>query len=1066
MINEIRTQSAKAEPLIKVRSVLVALLLFGSGMCALIYQTVWLREFRMIFGGSTAASAAVLAVFMGGLGAGGIVLGKKADEKMRPLRFYAHLELLIAGAAALSPFLLWLARESYLALGGSAALGNGPATLLRLGLSALVLGAATFLMGGTLPAAARAVETDKDEGRRRLAFVYAANTLGAVTGVLISTFYLLEKIGNKNTLWVGCAANVMVAVGALSLSQFVLAGAKQSLELEENVANNQAAPLPIVLGAAAVTGFVFLLMELVWYRMMAPLLGGTTFTFGLILAIALFGIGLGGWIYAWFYRDRQPTMSAFALTCALEAFFFAAPFALGDRIAIFALLLRPFSALGFQGDIFAWTQITAIVVFPAAVIAGVQFPLLIALLGKGRRQVGLHTGLAYASNTLGAIAGSLAGGFGLLPALSATGAWKFSVVALAVLGIASWISSYRIEARLSSLGAPAVITGAALLMLLAMGPTAAWRQTPIGAGRADEQYVTDQNRKEEWLRRVRRNILFQEDGTESSLGVSIRSGVTFLINGKSDGNAIEDAGTQIMSGLLGAILQPKATRSLVVGLGTGSTAGWLADIPSMERVDVVELERAVTKVAELCAPVNQNVLKNPKVHLTIGDARETLQTTKEQYDLIVSEPSNPYRAGVASLYTKEYYRAAAVRLRPGGLFVQFVQAYEVDNATIRAIYATFASTFSNVETWQTNLTDLLFVGCKEPVTYDVEALRKRIEEPPFKTALAKVWRVTDLEGVLAHYVANSSFAKEMAGNQKSIVNTDDQNLIEFGFARTVGKQTAVKVPELREAAHRRGEDRPALVGANVDWGRVDDQNGEIDIQLGLPRPPPFSFLDNGQRRRLAAEVAYLGGDLPGALALWRGQSHDAETLTELAMMADILAWSADAETALKYIEKLNELNPGEAAMLLAFVRYREGRSVEAAVALERAFIFCRSDPWVMSAIFKNGLGVANFIASQDRSGALAAQLYRALEEPFSVYAWDAERRRTLAAIAVFVDREGFSEYTRKAIAGFEPNVPWDRKFLETRRDCYRALHDPLAAKAERELAQFVRREAQPLDFPH
>jgi hypothetical protein len=486
----------------------------------------------------------------------------------------------------------------------------------------------------------------------------------------------------------------------------------------------------------------------------------------------------------------------------------------------------------------------------------------------------------------------------------------------------------------------------------------------------------------------------------------------------------------------------------------------------MERVDVVELERAVTKVAELCAPVNQNVLKNPKAHVTIGDARETLQTTNEQYDLIVSEPSNPYRAGVASLYTKEYYRAAAVRLRPRGLFVQFVQAYEVDSATIRAIYTTFASTFPNVETWQTNLTDLLFVGSKEPVTYDVEALRKRIEEPPFKIALAKIWRVTDLEGFLAHYVANGSFANEMASSQKNIVNTDDQNLIEFGFARTVGKQTGVKVPELREAAHRRREDRPGLVGGDVDWGRVDDQNNEIDIHFGFARPPPLSFLDADQRHRLAAETAYLAGNLPGALASWHRQSRDAETLTELAMMADILAWSTDSETAFKYIDKLEELNPGEAAMLLAFVRYREGRSVEASVALERAFISCRTDPWIMSALIKNGFGIAESIASQDRSGAMAAQLYHALEKPFLVYAWDADRRRTLASIAVFVDRQGFSDYTRKAVAAFEPNVPWDRKFLETRRDCYRALNDPLAAKAERELAQFVRGEAQPLDFPH
>lgn len=322
-----------------------------------------------------------------------------------------------------------------------------------------------------------------------------------------------------------------------------------------------------------------------------------------------------------------------------------------------------------------------------------------------------------------------------------------------------------------------------------------------------------------------------------------------------------------MSGLLGAILRPEAKRALVVGLGTGSTAGWLGDIPTMERVDVVELEKAVVKVAELCAPVNQNVLSNPRVHVSIADARETLQTTPATYDLIVSEPSNPYRAGVASLYTQEYYRAASRRLTPNGLFVQFVQAYEVDSVTIRTIYATFASVFPVVETWQTNESDLLFVGSREPVRYDADALRKRIEEPPFKQALSKIWRISDLEGVLAHYVANDAFTKHLAGSQNTPLNTDDRNHIEFGFARTVGKASSLKIPELREAARRRGLHRPAIAAGEIDWSRVDEQNLVMDIHLGSSRPAPYSFLDDGQRRRLGASVAYLQGAIPEALRL-------------------------------------------------------------------------------------------------------------------------------------------------------------------------------------------------------
>lgn len=1044
------------------RTLPICALLFGSGLCALVYQTVWLREFRMIFGGSTPASAAVLAVFMAGLGAGGLALGRRVDKNPRPLRYYAILELLIAGSAALSPVLLWLASSTYFGLGGTVTLGGFLATILRLLLSAVVLGAPTFLMGGTLPAAARAIEHDEDAGRRNLALVYGANTLGAVAGVLLSTFYLLEQLGNRATLFVACAANAVVALTALLFAR-TLRSASVAARREEVAQDpaQEAAPVPFILVAAGASGFVFLLMELVWFRMMTPLLGGTTFTFGLILAIALFGIGLGGAAYSWFGTGRQPTVSGFALTCAAEALFIALPYALGDRLAVLALLLRPLRAVGFIGDIFGWTLVTGIVVFPAAVVAGIQFPLLIGLLGKGRRSVGSHTGVTYACNTVGAIAGSLAGGFGLIPALSATGVWKFCVLVLAIMGAAAWFFSFRGEGRLPRLLAPAALTLVAIGLLVATGPTAAWRQSPIGAGRADEQDVATHNKLQEWLSAARRYILLEEDGVESALGVSTKGSVTFLINGKADGNALHDAGTQVMSGLLGAILQPNARRSLVVGLGTGSTAGWLADVPQMERVDVVELERAVVKVAELCAPVNQNVLANPKIRVTIADARETLLTTPEKYDLIVSEPSNPYRAGVASLYTREYYKAANERLTDTGLFIQFVQSYEVDTATIRSIYATFCSVFPSVETWQTNETDLLFVGSRLPVRYDVAQLRQRIAEAPFNSAMTKVWRVTDLEGLLSHYVANDSFSREMARADKAVLNTDDRNLIEFGFARTVGKATAFKIPELREVAHERGEDRPAISGGEVDWRRVDDQHVAMDVHLGQQPIPAYSFFDADQRRRVEALSAYAAGRLPQALNAWRSQRRDPETLTEVAMMADVLAWAGDT-TALSYIERIGQASSAEASLLRAFLGARLGRYTDAAMDLESAYISCRSDPWAMEVILKGSFDAAHLVASEDATGTLAARLYRALEQPFSVHKVEIQRRKILAMLAAVVDKNGFTDHTRKAIGVFEPHVPWEHDFLRTRRDCYRALGDARAATAERELQDFLAAEPQPL----
>src|SRR5258708_31863719 len=177
-----------------------------------------------------------------------------------------------------------------------------------------------------------------------------------------------------------------------------------------------------------------------------------------------------------------------------------------------------------------------------------------------------------------------------------------------------------------------------------------------------------------------------------------------------------------MSGIVAALRVPDARRALVVGLGTGSSAGWLAAVPAMERVDVVELEPTIVTVAQRCAPVNRDAIQNPELHLTIGDAREVLLTSREKYDIIVSEPSNPYRAGVAGLFTREYYQSVDRRLQPGGMFFQWVQAYEVDQRTMQIFYATLGSVFSNIESWQTAGGDILLLASHSPVHYDAALL--------------------------------------------------------------------------------------------------------------------------------------------------------------------------------------------------------------------------------------------------------------------------------------------------------------------------------------------------------
>jgi spermidine synthase len=1023
-----------------------AVLLFFSGACALTYQTVWFRQFRLIFGASTLATAAVLAIFMGGLGAGSAILGRRADAHPKPLVFYGNLELVIALSAAVTQLLLWLVGKIYFATGGSVTLGIFVATVVRLVLASVVLVVPTVMMGGTLPAAARAVETDEDSGRRNVALLYGANTLGAVTGTLISTFFALEVFGNRKTLLVAVLVNAVIAVIARSV------GARPSPGLRPPSPAGRgpiSTPSPTgrgwreapgdgrarynILAAAAIVGFAFLLMELVWYRMLAPLLGGSTFTFGLILAVALLGIGLGGAAYSFWSGGGRATAGGFALTCSLEAVAIAFPFALGDRLAVAEAFLRNLGQFGFEGYVLAWTLLTVVVVLPAAFIAGVQFPLLISLLGSGREDVGRDIGHAYAWNTAGAIAGSLAGGFGLIPLLSAPGVWRLVIVLLALVGIAAAVAG---RAFFAGIFAVVAIGGT-----FALGPTAAWRHAGIGVGRAAIPETANGLRG--WLQTARRTLVWDADGRESAVALIAPDDYAFVVNGKVDGSARGDDGTQVMAGLVGAIVHPNPQRSLVIGLGTGSTAGWLGAVPAMQRVDVVELEPAVLRVAKACAPVNHDVLHNPKVHIRIGDAREVLLATPEHYDIIFSEPSNPYRAGIASLFTEEFYRASKARLNSGGIFLQWLQAYAVEPATIRTIYATIGHVFPNVETWHTDSGDLLLVATEKPIVYDVDAIRRRVAMEPFASALTRVWDVQGAEGFLSHFVATDAITRTIAKNE-TLLNTDDQPLIEFGFARAVGDESAFDQDELTSYARARNGDRPANVRGAINWDLVNQERASITYIYQLP----FQVTPDLQVRRRAA-LSYNKGNLADVVAAWRGRPFEPVNSAEQRMLGESLANVADP-AALRFATALREIAPIDATAIVARLAYRRGDIPLAAQLVARAFEMYRVNAWPHVDLMRRAIELPQLIA---KTRPLAPAMAATFEKPWAAGQWEEERRvrRILLDHEVF----GCAAATMGALHSVEPWPPWREDILRIRRDCYASSHDSRAADSQRDLVDFL-----------
>ncbi|MCC7376076.1 MAG: fused MFS/spermidine synthase [Verrucomicrobiales bacterium] len=1045
----------------------LATLLLLSGACALIYQTAWLREFRLIFGGSTPSAAAVLAIFMGGLGLGGIWFGRRAESTPDLLRLYAKLEIGIGVTAALTPLLLSLARQVYLKTGGVLMLGSAGAAVAQLVLAIVVIGVPCFLLGGNLPPAVKWIETDEDRQRGALGVIYGCNAFGALLGVLIGTFWSLEALGTRATLWCAAAINVLLGVVAWQVAQRTrdtvvekstappVPVAKLGAGGWGAAAQNpvvERAPARFLYGAAGVTGFTFFVTELVWYRMLTPLLGGSVYCFGLILATVLLGIAIGGWLYRWIFAGRPGavTLGSLALISTAQAVAMAIPWALGDRLAVMSFHLQQARAFGFGGLILGFGVTTAALAGLPSVLAGIQFPLLVGLLGEGRREAARQVGTAYAANTFGAILGSLAGGFFLIPWLTAPGCWRLAVALTLGLGFVALLLWER-PWKPGPMFGTVLLGGLAVAMAFhARGPTGAWRHTALGYGIV-RQLPGYEAELEGRLRSHRREVAREYDGRESSIAV-LRGdeGWALFSNGKADGSALSDAGTQIMLGLVGALQHPGPKSAFVIGLGTGTSAGWLADVRGMERVDVVELESRVVDVArDFFTPVNRGALSKTNVHVIIGDAREVLLATRQRYDLVVSEPPNPYRAGVANLFTQEYYRAVRDRLAPEGIFSQWLQGYQLDAESLQLVYATLLSVFPSVETWVTQENDLLFVCHQAVPSYSLSGVKSRIMESPMGEAIARAWQVSTVEGFFAHHVAGTATARRAAAGVRA-VNTDDRNLLEYGMARSQLGRASFRYQSLMASAFDAGDDLPPHLRGSLNLDAVLEARVMMLAQdENLTDAPPT--LQGDALARATAMISWGRGDFAGVMNSWHGPAiHHVERL----MLAISASRAGTPEQARPLIELVGTGWPADQAIARGWLAFRHGTPEEAVRHVLDALRILKFSPWVHRisllslAELSTRLGIAR---PQD-----ADALLQSWREPL------AAGLLSRAAPEVWFRLAMHTPISRRleVLEAMGPDFPWTREFLAFRVAVLGEAGSPLALEARDDFVRYLAQEGK------
>lgn len=718
-----------------------------SGAAGLIYQVVWSRYLALFLGHTSYAVVAVLVAFMGGLALGNALSGKWADRSVKPLALYAWLEMGIAVYAVVFPAYYELCHDGYVGLARSLRPGSTALLALKFLFSFLLVLPPAGLMGATFPVLTRFVTRSLAELRERVAALYAINSAGAVAGCLIADFWWIPKLGLEMTTFGAAALNLAVGIVALVLSIRVETGAMAPdarAERAAPAADEQYSPsqLRLALVAIGVSGFVAMLYEVAWTRLLALALGSSTHAFSLMLITFITGIAVGAWIiYLW--KGLRRTLAAFAwaeLGLALSLFvsMFFYQYLSWWFVRLAGLLARREEAYPLYE--FIQASICFAVMLVPTICLGMTLPLVSRIATVELSRTGRSVGRVFAINTLGTVLGAITTGLWLMPAIGLARTFSIGIALNAMIGLAALTWTRAGGRSWRPLIVP-ILAGVAIVWFVGAKLDPMWQRAfSLGLWRMG----TPPRTLAEFRATARAaDLLFHRDGAGATVDVlrltnSTPPKLTLKVNGKADAGTETDMITQLLFGHIPMLLRPQTRNALVIGLGSGMTCSAVARHSSVERIDAVEISPEVVEGAKQFAEFNDSILSNPKLRLSIEDAKSFLKTTTQTYDLIASEPSNPWMAGVAAVFTQEYYESCADRLQPDGILTQWVQVYETTDETVELVLRTFLSVFPYASVWQPSLGDLVLVGSRRPLRVDLDATIRRFEELPVRQDLSRV----------------------------------------------------------------------------------------------------------------------------------------------------------------------------------------------------------------------------------------------------------------------------------------------------------------------------------------
>lgn len=743
----------------------LVVLFFLSGLSGLIYQVLWLRLLGLLFGVTIYAASTVLASFMGGLALGSFAAGRLVDRARNPLLWYGLAEVLVGLSALATPAALDGLERLYVGLYPSLPDGLVSLTLVRFCLSFVVLIVPTTLMGATLPIIVKSSLLRTEGLGERVSLLYATNTAGAIVGTLLAGFYLIGGIGIEASFRLAAALNVVV--GALAAGASLAterdraepaavhaagAGGSTGVAISEGTRR-------LVLFVFGLSGFASLALEVVWFRVLVLFLQVSTYGFTVMLATFLGGIAAGSYLVTPLLRRRLDwlaLLAALELAIAIVSLLSLAALARTYDVVPWArALLEPLLDRPFVGELALVMVASFLAIFPAALLLGVAFPIGLQLWAAGggdSGQTGQRIGQFYSLNVFGAILGSIAAGFGLLP-------WFGSQVSFIVIAAISLLSGFLLlgalprAQRLFALGAGGLSAGLFLAAALSV-------PNPYAVVLAN-RYAGEQP-------------VWREEGIQTTVSVQQRSNgskALYLDGLHQADDSFGEVRVHHRIGHLAMSLHPDPRQALVVGLGGGATAGAVSMHAGAE-VDVVELSESVVRGAEWFSRVNYDVLRRPNTHLRVDDGRNYLMVTPKRYDVITADVIRPFTAGAGNLYSAEYFQLARNALKDDGLMLQWLP--QRSETQYKLLLRTFLSVFPDATAWGRGS---LLVGTKRPLQLDPADFERKLRQDRAVAEVLRSMGIRNFQGLLALYTAPPEELRQFVG--PGPILTDDQPMVEY-----------------------------------------------------------------------------------------------------------------------------------------------------------------------------------------------------------------------------------------------------------------------------------------------